>query len=98
MQRLTRSRRIKVNRAGHGPCCVCGKATSRRKGKRPAPIHCTIELTQSGNCIMRAGYEIPLRQFYLGSLCMACAKCISSRLDAVIEQIESRYGNENRRD
>jgi hypothetical protein len=26
-----------------------------------------------------------------GSLCIACAKRLSARLDAVIEQIESRY-------
>jgi len=42
-------------------------------------------------CLARTGWELAHRLRIGASLCMACAKRLSSRLDAVIDQIESGY-------
>lgn len=77
-----RIRGIQVRRLGttDDVCRICGKFAAKRIGKSPAPIF--IILTFDGARIS-------------GNLCMACAKRISSRLDTVIEQIESKYQDGN---
>jgi hypothetical protein len=46
-------------------------------------------------CLAETGWELGENLRVGGALCLACAKRISSRLDAVIDQIESEY-RENR--
>jgi hypothetical protein len=42
-------------------------------------------------CLAETGWQLARNLRIGGSICLACAKRISSRLDAVIEQIESEY-------
>jgi len=42
-------------------------------------------------CLTERGWKLGRKLRFGGALCLGCAKRLSSRLDAVIEQIESRY-------
>jgi hypothetical protein len=74
---------------------LCGKNTAKRKGKQPAPIWLLLDFKKalfhrSFDPAKYEGWELG-RIRTANSICMACAKRIVSRLDAVIEQIESGY-------
>ena len=84
---------------GVDSCDICGKATTKRKGKRPAPapIHARFEF-KGGVFRNDFASDYPAVVWELAHslrvgvyLCLACAKRLSSRLDAVIDQIERKY-------
>lgn len=111
-----RVRSIRVGDYGSGHCAICGKSSTKRKGKTPAPIRFVLEFAgvafknnfgrdnpkvppgeaQLGvsSCLAETGWELGRALRLGGSICIGCAKRLSSRLDAVIEQIESRYALE----
>lgn len=74
-----RIRNIRVHAWGHRDCIICGKSTSKHKDKPPAPVHLRLRVATGDSWAIS------------GSVCLGCAKRLSSRLDAVIEQIESEY-------
>jgi len=82
-----RVRRILISKNGLGICCICGKNTSKHPGHDPAPIGFILRFVAT----LWQKYPDDNEHTMGGSLCMACAKRLSSRLDAVIEQIESEY-------
>jgi hypothetical protein len=92
----TRVQAIRVTKWGWKPCMLCGKRTARRIGSNPAPLCLDLNFVAANVCIGQESihenknYEQTAARVY-GGVCMACAKRLSSRLDAVIEQIESKY-------
>lgn len=87
MTRNIRTRAVWVRSGECGwPCCFCGKNKAKRKGASPAPIGLWLRFSFLGNTPI----PDPPRTMG-GSVCLSCAKRISSRLDAVIDQIESEY-------
>jgi hypothetical protein len=108
-----RIRGILVRNCGIGDCCICGKSTTKRNGRQPAPIRMILEFSEAvfrnnfawdnaeilpgpaqigvPMCLARKGWELGHALRVSGAVCLACAKRLSSRLDAVIDQIESEY-------
>lgn len=80
-----RTQSIRVRNCGTSPCCVCGKDTAKRIGARPAPVMMILRVLS----FFEAKYKEPV--CVGGQLCLGCAKRLASRLDAVIDQIESQY-------
>lgn len=83
-----RTRAIRVRPCGVGSCCLCGKDKTKRVGKFPAPIMLLLRYVGIYDLVL------PEPRAIMFAICMACAKRLSSRLDAVIDQIESRYIDE----